>query len=148
MKTISVEDDLLKLKELLQPLIKGFSEGKKSYINAILMRLITEINFRDNKFVAFQAKVHGYKDQTEFLDNYEMYGDLFALMGGTELDFIQLRKDCIDWMLNHAQELTRPFGFKELLNVHEHLALYRMIEERWPENFKELKNYITEFVNQ
>jgi hypothetical protein len=147
MKT-NVEDDVKKLKDLMQPVLKGFSEAKKNYVNSILERIITELNFRDNRFVEFQSKAHKFKQPTDFLDKFEMYSDLFALCGCSDIDYIKLRKDCIDWMLEHSVELIKPFTLKQLFDVHEHLSIYRLIEERWPDNFKELKEYINTFVNQ
>lgn len=140
---INVEEELKKLKDLLQPVIKGFSPQKKAYCLSILDKIIAELNYRDSKFLAFQSKSHGFKSQDDFLDNFEMYSDLFALCGGSDIDYMQLRKDCIDWMLLHSPELTKPFTFDQILKVHEHLSLYRMMEEKWPNDFKELKEYIT-----
>lgn len=137
-----MSDKLQKLKELLDPVVNKFSPAKASYVKALLSEIYADIAITEKRLESFQAKAHGFKDQTQFLDSFELLTCLFILISGKDLLIYNFRKDLIDWMTLHYSELKRTFEWKELLKVYRNLEMYWLTKEKFPESYAELKEFI------
>ena len=140
MKDISIE--LTKLKELFVPIAQNFSSGKKQYLNSILDKIITELNYRENTIGNLNSKLSGLKDKDEYDNFYNQLLDILILMGiDSSLTILNFRKDFLTWMIEHKEELKRPFTYQELINTYKMIMFYEGLENKMPLNFAELKKY-------
>ncbi len=148
MKPELIVNDINKLKDLLKPLIQSFHPAKRDLVFSLIDRLCTEITFQENRFTAFQAKAHGFKHPSDFIDSYEKLWNLFELLGGSEYDILNLNKEVVLWMGSHISEISKPFSIPQLISTHNNIRLFKLAFERLPESFQELKKHIISQQNE
>jgi hypothetical protein len=137
----NIDSELLKLKDLLEPLTRNASFGKKAYANAVMETIITELNYREVAIGNLNSKLNGFADRYDYLTTFQKCIDILMILGASGLSIEIFRKECLDWILNNSKELKRPFTFKELISTHKMLIMFEGLNDKYPESLAELKEF-------
>lgn len=142
-----LENNLEKFKDVLDPITKGMSYSKKSFINKLFAEIITEVNLLEWEMNKAKANASGFCDPNEYLDSLHKAIRLLQAVGFTSIDFNTMRKDIIDWVIDNGASMRKELTAKTFTSTYKWVNNFYIFNERLPENVVELRCFIEEVQN-
>jgi hypothetical protein len=144
----NLEVNLEKLKEVLEPITKNMTFGRKQYVNKLFAEIILTVNEGEMKHENFKAKMLGFSTFDEYIDSLTKAIAFLQCLGMVHIDFQFSKKEIIEWMIDHNQELGKQMTVNQMLNTHRMVAHYQLFnDDKLPVTYAELKKYVEDLKN-